>query len=543
MDNKPGNNPLSPEDLIDNFINEINQEHQPKHSTEAEVSELQALALRVKGQNPEEPSQEFLASLKQKLEQVRDEQNPNALTMPQDSPKKITATTTQNQFDGSTINIMKTSPNKSTRRILNPWTGLVASFLIFILLLSPWSGSNQNIVLAMEESVKQLQNYHGILEKVSTNEAGERQVQIRTEIWSEGEKYATKTQDGTHTVNNGETRWVINSNAKEIFLLPLYLDPLDFDLQKEAAKALRYPHQVLGEETIAGRAATHIEIQPPGGLPYSLWIDQETHLPIQLQTAMQKSLQTTYTYISLETNTTLSDELFAYNPPQEYKVIDNNPDKRVATLEEALKVSGITPIEPSEVPLRIFASKNRLVLDFEDTVVIQEKATTDFDLDPTATLGQVAGGPLEILPDSLRWQQGGLEIQVQGQRAEALAKQISSTLDLTPQVEQTAPGEERVSVEINMEIVKNNQQQVDSGSSPWQLDPTQVAFTFVALKISPEGINGEPPLDFNALQLTENDGKKSVIQVSEGPVKTVYLQRLIRQDETGIWTVTGYIPR
>lgn len=543
MNNKPGNNPLPPEDLLDDFINGINLEHQPKQSTEAEVSELQALALRIKGQNPEEPGEEFLTSLKQKLEQVRGDQNPNALTRPPDSPKKITAKTTSNQVDGSTIKIMKTSPNKSNRRILNPWTGLVASFLIFLLLLSPWSGSNQNIVLAMEESVKQLQNYHGILEKVSINEAGERQVLTRTEIWSHGEKYATKIQDGFLTINNGETRWSVNPSAKEIFLLPPYLDPHDFDLQKEAAKALRYPHQILGEETIAGRAATQIEIQPPGGLPYSLWIDQETHLPIQLQTAIQKSIQTTYTYVSLETNTTLSDEIFAYNPPQEYKIIDNNPDKRIATLAEALKVSGITPVALSEIPQRLFASNNRLVFDFEDTVVIQEKATTAFVLNPVATLGQAADGPLEILPNSLRWQQDGLEIKVQGERAEELAKQISSTLNLTPQSGQTTPDQDIVSVEINMEIVKNNQQQVDSGSSPWQLDPIQVAFTFVALKISPEGINGEPPLDFNALKLTENDGKKAVIQVSEGPVEIVYLERLIRQDETGIWTVTGYTPR
>ena len=135
-----------------------------------------------------------------------------------------------------------------------------------------------------------------------------------------------------------------------------------------------------------------------------------------------------------------------------------------------------------------------------------------------------------------------LEILVQGERVEELAKQLSTSLDFTPQVG-PLPQEGVIPVEVDREVVKNSQQQVDAGSSPWQLDPTQVAFTFVALKISPEGITGEPPLDYNALQLTDNDGKKAVVQVSEGPVKTVYLERLIRQDETGIWTVTGYVPR
>ena len=94
-----------------------------------------------------------------------------------------------------------------------------------------------------------------------------------------------------------------------------------------------------------------------------------------------------------------------------------------------------------------------------------------------------------------------------------------------------------------MEIVKNNQQQVDAGSSPWQLDPVQVAFTFAILQISPEGINGEPPLDYKSFKVSTNTGTDAVIQVSEGPTKTIYLKRLIRQDQSGIWTVVGYDPR
>lgn len=38
-------------------------------------------------------------------------------------------------------------------------------------------------------------------------------------------------------------------------------------------------------------------------------------------------------------------------------------------------------------------------------------------------------------------------------------------------------------------------------------------------------------------------GTDAIIQISEGPVKTVYVKRLIRQDQSGIWTVVGYDPR
>ena len=394
----------------------------------------------------------------------------------------------------------------------------------------------------MEQEVKQLQNYHGILEKVSTNAAGETQLIQRTEIWSEGNKYATQSEDNIITVNNGEQRWKTQANNQEITLLPIYLDPHDFDLKKEAARAQQYPHKIAGEDTVAGRAATRLEIAPPGGLPYYLWIDKETHLPIQLQTAMQKSLRTTYTFVTLETNVQVPDSTFNYNLPEGYRIIDQNPDKPAADLEEAVALSNLSPLQPSDKPLRFFASPNRIVLDFDDTIVIESKATTPFILSPLATLGQIEGSPLEILPDSLRWQQNGLEINIQGQRTEELAKQLAKTI-VIPQPGQVLPDQPSVKVEIDMEVVKNNQQQVDAGSSPWQLDPVQVAFTFAALQISPEGIQGEPPLDFNSLKITSNTGTDARIELSEGPVKTVYLKRLIRQDQSGIWTVTGYDPR
>lgn len=64
--------------------------------------------------------------------------------------------------------------------------------------------------------------------------------------------------------------------------------------------------------------------------------------------------------------------------------------------------------------------------------MIESKAASPFVLDPLASLGQAEGGPLEVLPDSLRWQQRGLEIRVQGQRPEELAKQLTHNLEVTP---------------------------------------------------------------------------------------------------------------
>jgi len=69
-----------------------------------------------------------------------------------------------------------------------------------------------------------------------------------------------------------------------------------------------------------------------------------------------------------------------------------------------------------------------------------------------------------------------------------------------------------------------------------------VAQVFVSLKISPEGIVGDYPVNYDDLVIAANDGVRAKIEVNSDKtdIKTVYLERLIRQDDTGIWTVTGY---
>ncbi len=149
---------------------------------------------------------------------------------------------------------------------------------------------------------------------------------------------------------------------------------------------------------------------------------------------------------------------------------------------------------------------------------------------------------MEVLPDTLRWQQNGLEIKIEGARAEEFAKELVPTL-VMPQAGQQTNNQPMIKVNVDLEIVKRNQQQVDAGSSPWQLDPAQVAFTFAATQISPQGIKGEPPINFDSLKIVSNTGTEAVVQLTKAPIKTVYVKRLIRQDQSGIWTAVGYDPR
>ena len=362
----------------------------------------------------------------------------------------------------------------------------------------------------------------------------------RVEIWSDGERYAVQQEDGTLTVNNGERKWQLSPQSKTVTVLPLLPDSMGFDLRDEAARARQYPHTIAGVDVVAGREATKLEITPPGGLAYYLWIDTETNLPVQLQTAMHKALQTTYTFVSFEPNATVDPGCLSTKCLRIH-VVENNPGMLVATVEEAAAISGLAPLLPREAPQRLLAFQDRIVLDYGDTSIVQSPARGTFKPEPNASLGSAAGGPLEVWWEQLRWQQEGLEIAVEGPRRVELTRQLTADLAL-PDRELELAAKAQVKVEVDLEIAAASQRQVDGGSSPWQLDPLQVALTFVNLMVTPEGISGEPQVPMAAFSQVANNGVEAVVAVDTGPVKHVYLKRLIRQDESGIWSVVGTIP-
>ena len=102
--------------------------------------------------------------------------------------------------------------------------------------------------------------------------------------------------------------------------------------------------------------------------------------------------------------------------------------------------------------------------------------------------------------------------------------------------------EPEVRVEVDLEAEKAQQLAADSGSSPWRLDPVFTAQVFVSLQISPEGITGDYPVDYEDFVIAHSDGRRMKLDVlsDKTDIKAVYLERLIRQNETGIWTVVGY---
>lgn len=55
-------------------------------------------------------------------------------------------------------------------------------------------------------------------------------------------------------------------------------------------------------------------------------------------------------------------------------------------------------------------------------------------------------------------------------------------------------------VPVDMEAEENEQRSVDSGHSPWKLDPVYVAQVFISLEMSPNGIEGDYPVQYENLK-------------------------------------------
>lgn len=111
--------------------------------------------------------------------------------------------------------------------------------------------------------------------------------------------------------------------------------------------------------------------------------------------------------------------------------------------------------------------------------------------------------------------------------------------------EEAAAGKEpTIKVDVDLAAEKQEQKSVDAGHSPWKLDPAFVAQVFASLLLSPEGITGEYPIPYEEIEITANNGIDATAEIksTNSIAKYVYLKRLVRQDDTGIWTVVGYDP-
>jgi hypothetical protein len=126
----------------------------------------------------------------------------------------------------------------------------------------------------------------------------------------------------------------------------------------------------------------------------------------------------------------------------------------------------------------------------------------------------------------------------------ASSDSIATKLTISAVGDVSVGKEPTVKVDVDLEAEEKEQISVDAGHSPWKLDPAFVAQVFASLLLLPEGIVGEYPIAYEDIEITTNNGTDATAEIKSANsiAKYVYLKRLVRQDDTGIWTVVGYDP-
>lgn len=463
---------------------------------------------------------------------------------------------------------------------------LIAVLVYFIL---PFG--NTNIVYAMERSFDEVKAYHGILEIATIDGQGQETVQMVLDVWADKEgryhvAHIEGTYDGLVTANNGQTKWQQRAEAKSVNVFPAFPDPyrFAFELGKEielVTSAIKIKE--IGDETVAGRQTTVLEVTPEGGLSYRIWIDKESKLPLRKQSRMFNAIQYRMTYKDVEFTDAIPDELMSLSVPAGFTVVDENPEQLVSSIEEAGAIAGFMPAISLEAPegyvierITVETETKTIKLyyisssDLNEKAVLSLRSTNNgFEPNAMAVLGKIGDVDSEIILNvqdesgtilgggvygeandicSVRWQQDGYEYKLVGnaspERLSAFIKALFGKELTIPAAAEEPREEPMIKVPYDIEVERNTQKSVDAGSSPWRLDPVYVAQVFVSLEISPGGIQGDYPIDYEDLGILSNDGVKAIIEVNapDSPISRVYLERLVRQDSTGIWTVVGYDP-
>ncbi len=451
-------------------------------------------------------------------------------------------------------------------------TSAAAAILLFLTAYYFLPNRDAGIVYAMEHAMKKIQAYHGIIEVSETNGLGETITQSKREVWADkkGNYYIADlegTSKGTITANNGEQKWQLRPEEKAAYLLPAFPDAsrFTFELGNEINNVTKAQTvKEVGIETVNGRTATKLQITPDGGDPYFLWVDAETDLPLQRVSAMQNGIQIKAEYASMEFMDEIPQNLLAYHVPEGYEEVDANTEQEVASLEEAERMAGFVPKLPEQAAAgytldRITVEKDRAAVklyysagDSADTILLTQTKTSE-KLVPSsmAILGSVNDNEAEIITAeptrSIRWQEDGMEYCILGdlslEKLSVFAEGLSKGKVVVPVSTEDA-GEPQIKVSVDRSAEENEQKSVDAGHSPWKLDPVFVSQVFASLLLSPDGIVGDYPIAYENIKIISNNGIDAIAEIEDDKsiARYVYLKRLVRQDDTGIWTVVGYDP-
>ncbi|BCJ93724.1 hypothetical protein acsn021_12930 [Anaerocolumna cellulosilytica] len=472
---------------------------------------------------------------------------------------------------------------KKQRFILS--TILLGVFAILLGMFKLSVMKSNTIIYDMAKAYEGVAAYHGIQTIYRANEKGEKAILAVRDIWSDREgRYYIKELEGVNqgitTINNGQHKWQLNPSSKTVQMLPVQPSTTQFMFEigheitsMQAVKRIKE----VDKDMVAGRETRLYQVITKDGEIYCLWLDQETKLPIKKRTAPRDKSAYEITYTQIEYEKNIPSKLLVLEQPGGYTVRTNQTEQIVSCTEEAYGLIGVNAKLPIEIPenYMLFQTvaeiSERVVklyyvgqINKRVAIIDIKNASEEFRPSPLAILGTVNLNQAEIMVhrgrsqailgsalfameevNSIRWQEEGREYRVYGSIGidilAEFAEGISAGEVVFPETRQDIFKPEVV-VEYDKKVEENEQKNVDAGHSPWKLDPVFVSQVYVSTIMKPGGIIGDYPIAYEDITITMNTGDAAIAKIYNeiSPIKNVYLRKLIRQDETGIWTVVGY---
>lgn len=486
---------MKPEDRLATQVDALRLDQAPAEPLDAEEAELLAMARLVKRLGrPADPSLDFARRM-------------NAAALP---PRR-------------------------RRWLALPAAVAVVTAVALGLTFNPFAPS-YTVVQAMEQKVAQIDSYHAVIEHRYQYPNPTMNIIKTEEVWFAGDRYAWNDPGVQEVISDGEHEWRVNHEMQAVWadfpLTPLLHPFQPANLIKAVADL---PYVIEGHDEIAGRPTTRVRFKTPDFESYRIWIENQTKLPLQIEMKFWDGMVTTTAYKTFELNLKIDPSHFTAPAYAGYRVESNG--RRVATIAEAAALAGFQPILPQESPKLIVVRGHEITMGFGDVAIAQQATPYKLVANQRQSYGWSGIGPVQTGGKSDLWWNQGVGIHVSGsERTVDLARQIAPDITLpyepyrNPYLISLIEEPVKVDMEAAMAAEVAHAQNFAAGSD-----------RYFALGVAKRFVQEQgAAVPESAFREAGNNRAEAIVTVSEGPISKVYLRRVARQDDQGLWWVIGY---
>lgn len=216
------------------------------------------------------------------------------------------------------------------------------------------------------------------------------------------------------------------SGGSQLYRIPMMF----FGIMTQSYDKLTSPQftqTVLGTEQVGSYNTYKVSCVAPDGMEDTIWIDQETYLPVQVELDLGVGKQHA-TITSMEVNPGLDDSHFAFTAPEGAREVVLGEMETVGTLDEASNKAGFAAPAPGYLPADL--GPDPVQIQVQNTPlgsnIMQMYGTASLEGDPSAeatvprqvtieTLKPTKDLPVDEMPSSMAGDTEATKVDIRGQ--------------------------------------------------------------------------------------------------------------------------------